>query len=145
MNIRERRAEGFVAVRALLETGGLPSNGLERTRGWIVEEGSLIIAHIAMEETEDAVVLRSLATAPAAQSRGVARRLMDLAEAEAGNRAILLRTKTIGSWVSSRGYTLVGSEQIPTSIRTTSEFEGSLCSGFPIYVRWSEPHPPESG
>ena len=106
MNIRERRAEDFVAVRALLETGGLPSNGLERARGWIVEEGNQIIAHIAMEETEDAVVLRSLATAPAAQSRGIARRLMDLAEAEAGNRAILLRTRTVGPWVSRRGYSI---------------------------------------
>ena len=145
MNIRERRAEDFVAVRALLETRGLPSNGLERTRGWIVEEGNQIIAHIAMEETEDAVVLRSLVTAPATQGRGIARRLMDLAEAEAGNRAILLRTRTVGPWVSRRGYTLAGSEHIPASIRSTSEFEGSLCSGFPIYVRPSVPHPPESG
>jgi hypothetical protein len=32
MIIRERQAEDFVAVRALLETGGLPSNGLECTR-----------------------------------------------------------------------------------------------------------------
>ncbi len=32
MMIRERQAEDFVAVRALLETGGLPSNGLECTR-----------------------------------------------------------------------------------------------------------------
>lgn len=135
MNIRERREEDLVAVRALIETAGLPPNGLERTRGWIAEEGSQIIAHIAMEETEDAIVLRSLATAPAAQRRGIARRLMDLAEAEAGHRVILLRTRTVGPWVSRRGYTLVGSEQIPASIRTTSEFEGSLCSSFPIYLR----------
>lgn len=130
MDIRGRRAEDFEAVRALLETGGLPSNGLERTRGWVAEECDQIISHIAIEETEDAVVLRSSATAPAAQGRGIARRLMDLAEAEAGERAVLLRTRTVGPWVSRRGYSLASSDQIPASVRTTSEFEGSLCSGF---------------
>lgn len=135
MNIRERKAEDLEAVRALLETGGLPSSGLERTRGWVVEEDGQIISHIAMEETEDAVVLRSLATAPAAQGRGVARRLMELAEAQAGERVALLRTRTIGPWVARRGYSLASSDQIPASVRSTSEFERSLCSGFPIYLR----------
>ena len=135
MDIRERQAEDFPAIGTLLEIAGLPSSGLERTRGWVAEECGQIISHIAMEETEDAVVLRSLATAPAAQGRGIAKRLMDLAEAEAGDRAILLRTRTVGPWVSRRGYSLVGSDQIPASVRATSEFEGSLCTGFPVYLR----------
>ena len=135
MNIRERQAEDFPAIGTLLEAAGLPSSGLERTRGWVAEECCQIISHIAMEEAGDAVVLRSLATAPAAQGRGIAKRLMDLAEAEAGNRVILLRTRTVGPWVSRRGYSLAGSNQIPASVRATSEFEGSLCSGFPVYVR----------
>ena len=135
MNIRERQAEDFPAIGTLLEAAGLPSSGLERTRGWVAEECGQIISHIAMEETGDAVVLRSLATAPAAQGRGIAKRLMDLAEAEAGNRVILLRTRTVGPWVLRRGYSLAGSNQIPASVRATSEFEGSLCSGFPVYVR----------
>lgn len=61
MNIRERRAEDLDAVRGLLETGGLPSKGLERTIGWIAEENGQIISHIAVEEADNAVVLRSLA------------------------------------------------------------------------------------
>lgn len=137
MNIRERRAEDVDAVRTLLETGGLPWSGLERSRGWVAEEEGEIVSHIAIEETEDAVVLRSLATTPVGRGRGLARRLMDQAEAEAGDRTILLRTKTVGPWVSRRGYVLAGPEQIPASVRTTSEFEGSLCSGFPIYIRRS--------
>lgn len=96
MNILERRTEDIEAVRALLETGELPSSGLERTRGWVAMEGGQIISHIAMEETDDAVVLRSLATAPSAQGRGIARQLMDLAEAQAGERTLLLRTITVG-------------------------------------------------
>ena len=135
MNVRERQAEDLGAVRSLLETGGLPLRGLERTIGWIAEENGQIISHIALEEAEGAVVLRSLATAPAARRRGTARQLMDLAEAHAGNRPILLRTKTVGPWVLRRGYALIASDQVPQSVRSTSEFEGSMCSGYPIYMR----------
>ena len=135
MNVRERQAEDLEAVRGLLETGGLPSRGLERTIGWIAEENGQIISHIALEEAEGAVVLRSLATAPTALGRGTARQLMDLAEAHAGNRPILLRTKTVGAWVLRRGYALISSDQVPQSVRSTSEFEGSMCSGYPIYMK----------
>ncbi len=133
MNIRERRAEDLEAVRGLLETSGLPSNGLERSIGWIAEENGQIISHIALEEADDAVVLRSLATASASQGRGTGSQLMDIAEAHAGNRTILLRTKTVGPWVLRRGYALIASDQIPVSALSTSEFEGSMCSGYPIY------------
>ena len=133
MNIRGRRAEDSEAVRGLLETGGLPSKGLERSIGWIAEENGGIISHIALEEADGAVVLRSLATAPAAQGRGAARQLMDIAEAYAGNRTILLRTKTVGPWVFRRGYALIAPDQVPAGARSTSEFEESMCSGYPIY------------
>ncbi|MCL5670378.1 MAG: GNAT family N-acetyltransferase [Acidobacteria bacterium] len=135
MTIRERQSGDMEFVRALLETSGLPFNGIERTRGWIAEENGQIVSHIALEEADDAVVLRSLATAPAAQGRGAARRLMELAETDAGNRRILLRTKTVGPWVLRRGYVLIASDQVPASVRSTSEFEGSMCSGYPIYMK----------
>jgi len=135
MNIREKQPEDFEAVRALLVTGGLPAKGLERTKGWVAEENGKIISHIALEEAEGAVVLRSLATAPAAQGRGAARQLMDVAERYAGNRPILLRTKTVGPWVLRRGYVLIASDQVPQGVRSTPEFEGSMCSGYPIYMK----------
>lgn len=135
MKIRERQAEDLEAVRLLLETSGLPSKGLERTRGWVAEESGQIISHVALEETQDAVVLRSLATSPAAQGRGAARHLMEVAEKHAGARLILLRTKTVGPWVLRRGYAPIASDRVPTSLRTTSEFEGSMCSGYPIYMK----------
>jgi N-acetylglutamate synthase-like GNAT family acetyltransferase len=135
MNVRERQTEDLEAVRGLLEIGGLPSKGLERTIGWIAEENGQIVSHIALEEAEGSVVLRSLATAPAAQGRGAARQLMDLAETHAGNRTIFLRTKTVGPWVLRRGYALIASDQVPQSVRSTSESEGSMCSGYPIYMK----------
>lgn len=135
MNIRSRQAEDLETVRTLLETSGIPFNGMERTRGWIAEENGQIISHIAVEEATDAVVLRSLVTAPVARGRGTARRLIDLAEAHAGNRSIFLRTKTVGPWVLRRGYALIASDLVPASVRTTSEFEGPICSGYPIYMK----------
>lgn len=138
MNIRERNASDLDSVRTLLEAADLPIRGLERTRGWVAEEDGQIVAHLAIEEAADAVVLRSLVTAPHAQGRGIARALMDLAESEAGNRVLLLRTKTVGPWVLRRGYALVKSDQVPAGARETSEFEGSMCSGFPIYAKSSE-------
>lgn len=135
MNVRERNENDLDSVRGLLESAGLPFNGMERTCGWVVEEAGQIVAHIAIEGMPDAVVLRSLATAPVAQGRGYARKLIERAEAEAGVRTLLLRTKTVGPWVVRRGYTLANSDQVPNSVRATSEFEGSLCSGFPIYIK----------
>lgn len=135
MGIRERLESDFDQVRMLLENAGLPEKGIDRTRGWVAEENGQVISHIALEEMGDAVVLRSLATAPSSRGRGLARALMDLAEEQAGSRAILLRTKTVGPWVLRRGYVPAEPEQIPQSVRATSEFEGSLCSGFPVYIR----------
>lgn len=135
MEIRERQPKDLESVRNLLEAAGLPFTGIERTRGWVAEEAGQIVAHIAIEETEDAVVLRSLVTAAAEQGRGIARRLMDLAEAQADGRVLLLRTKTVGPWVLRRDYKHASAEQLPVSAQSTTEFEGALCSGFPIYIR----------
>jgi N-acetylglutamate synthase-like GNAT family acetyltransferase len=80
-------------------------------------------------------VLRSLAVAPSAQGQGLARRLMDLAEQAIGGRTLLLRTRTIGPWVERRGYSRANPDQIPESVRGTTEFEGALCSGCPAYIK----------
>jgi len=135
MNIRERQLSDLDSVLTLLEAADLPSRGLERTIGWVAEENGHLVGHIAMELTSDAAVLRSLAVAPSVQGRGLARRLMDLAEGAAENRTLLFRTKTIGSWAERRGYFQAKPDSIPASVRGTSEFEGSLCSGYPIYVK----------
>jgi len=118
-----------------LEAANLPSKGLERTEGWVAEENGRLLGHVALERKKDAAVLRSLVVVPSAQGQGLGRLLMDLAEREAGNRTVLLRTRTIGPWAVRRGYSLAKPEHIPESIRGTTEFEGSLCSGFPAYVK----------
>lgn len=135
MIVRDRQPGDLESVLTLLETSGLPWNGIERTRGWVAEEDGQIISHIAFEEADGAVVLRSLATTPAGQGRGAASRLIELAEESAGKRKIILRSKTVGPWMLRRGYALIMSDQVPESVRSTSEFEGSMCSGYPIYMK----------
>ncbi|MDR3669514.1 MAG: GNAT family N-acetyltransferase, partial [Holophaga sp.] len=113
MTIRTRQAEDLDGVRALLEAAGLPVEGLEATDGWVAGEPGRPIGHVALERTGDAAVLRSLVVAPAVRGQGLARRLMERAEREAGNRPLLLKTQTIGAWVERRGYRHAGLAQIP--------------------------------
>jgi amino-acid N-acetyltransferase len=101
----------------------------------VAEENGRLLGHVALERTGDAAVLRSLVVAPSAQGQGLARRLLGLAENQAGHRILLLKTRTIGPWVERRGYCRANPGQIPESVRGTTEFEGSLCSGYPAYVK----------
>lgn len=124
------------AIDAMLQAEELPVTGLERTRGWVAEDNGTIVGHIAVEETSDAVVLRSLVVVPESRGTGVARLLVEQAEAAAGDRVMALRTKTVGPWMERRGYRLIASSDLlPSSLRATSEFSGSLCSGYPIYLK----------
>jgi N-acetylglutamate synthase-like GNAT family acetyltransferase len=135
MNIRIRQAEDRQAVDRLLEAVALPSSGLERTEGWVIEENGEILGHVAVELTTDVAVIRSLVVAPHAQGRGFARRLMEMAEHQAGTRTLALRTDSIGAWVERHGYVRTTADQLPASVRTTSQFEGSLCSSYPVYAK----------
>ena len=135
MNIRKRSIEDRQAVDRLLKAVDLPSNGLDRTEGWVVEEDGEILGHVAVELAAEVAVLRSLVVAPQAQGRGLARQLMDLAERAGGNRTLALRTDSIGPWAERRGYVRTSVDRLPASVRTTTQFEGSLRAGSPVYAK----------
>jgi N-acetylglutamate synthase-like GNAT family acetyltransferase len=133
--IRASRPEDRPFIDALLQTENLPLTGLDRAQGWVAEFGGQIIGHIALEGVKDAVVLRSLVVTPARRGKGLARRLLAQAECAAGSRVVALRTKTVGPWIERLGYCRIDSIQLPKSLLDTSEFSGTLCSGFPIYLK----------
>jgi SAM-dependent methyltransferase/N-acetylglutamate synthase-like GNAT family acetyltransferase len=135
VTVRERKNSDRPSIDNLLHSAQLPTNGLEQTRGWVAEIGGQLIGHIALEESGDAVLLRSLVVAQNFQGKGIARQLLDRAEQEIGERVALLRTKSVGAWVERRGYHPASAGQIPQSLLGTSEFEGSLCSGYPVFIK----------
>jgi arsenate reductase len=133
--IRPSTSQDMPTVIAMLKAEDLPCEELEMTIGWVAERAGAIIGHVGLELTDDAAVLRSLVVTPDIRGHGVARRLMDRAEHEAAGRDIFLRTQSIGPWVVRRGYIQVGIDQVPPSIKRTSEFSGCTCSGCPIYFK----------
>jgi SAM-dependent methyltransferase/N-acetylglutamate synthase-like GNAT family acetyltransferase len=119
----------------MLTVAALTSEGLDRTEGWVVEEQGRILGHVAAEITADAAVLRSLVVAPVAQQQGLGRKLLREAEQAMGKRTLVLKTETVGPWMERQGYRRVKLDQVPTSILTTTQFSGSLCSQCPIYLK----------
>jgi SAM-dependent methyltransferase/GNAT superfamily N-acetyltransferase len=138
MSIRKRIPQDLPEAAMLLEAVLLPAKGLDRTEGWVIEEQGRIIGHVAIEITSDAAVLRSLVVDAAQQGRGLGRLLLDAAEAQVGQRSVILKTNTIGPWVERRGYRRTAQDQVPSSVLATTQFEGSLCAGYPVYIKPSE-------
>jgi len=135
MSLRKRTPEDLSEVSRLLAAVKLPAEGLDRTEGWVSEELGRIVGHVAIEMTSDAAVLRSLVVDASRQGGGLGRQLLDVAEACAGPRPVVLKTDAIGAWVERRGYLLTPRGRIPPSVLATTQFEGSLCSGYPVYLK----------
>jgi len=133
MCLRKRLPADLPQVIQLLESLGLPADGLEATEGWVMEDQGQITGHVALEETSDAAVLRSLAVDPRLQGMGRGGQLLSMAEAAAQGRIIVLRTQTIGPWMKRQGYIPSTLAQVPESVRETTQFSGSLCASTPIY------------
>ena len=141
MRLRKRLPGDVPAVLQLLEAAGLPSEGLEPTEGWVAEAGGAVVGHIALERTSDAAVLRSLVVHPDQRRAGLGAKLMDAAETASGVLPCVLKTDAIGPWVVRRGYRSAALDQIPASVRTTSQFTGRLCAGTPVYLKESSMDP----
>lgn len=135
MSIRKRTPEDLPAISRLLEAVHLPATGLERTEGWVCELDGQVVGHVALEATPDAAVIRSLVVAAARQGQGLGAQLLDAAEVAAGGRTRVLKTDSIGPWVQRRDYQAAALAEVPASVLTTTQFEGSLCSGYPVFMR----------
>lgn len=133
--IRRREAADQAAVIALLTAAGLPADGLERTVGWVAEAGGQLQGHVALEVTPEAGVIRSLVVAPTLRGGGLGRALLDVAEAALTTGPLVLKTDTIAAWVQRRGYRPVTLGEVPPGVRSTTQFEGSLCASTPVYLK----------
>lgn len=133
--IRPREPRDRPAVEALLAAAGLPAEGLDRTTGWVAESEGRVAGHVALESTPDAGVIRSLVVAPNLRGSGQGRALLDAAEAAVTVGPLVLKTDAIAAWVMRRGYRAVTLGEVPPGVRTTTQFEGALCAGTPVFLK----------
>lgn len=141
MRLRKRLPSDQSQVLQLLISAGLPPDGLEHTEGWVLEAAGTILGHIAGEPASGALVLRSLAVAADHRGQGLAAQLLTAAEATAAGRVLVLKTDNLGPWLERRGFARVSPDQVPQSIRTTTQFAGPLCAGTPVYLKESGMNP----
>ena len=133
MEIRDRRPEDLAAVQALLQAEKLPLDGLEATRGWVACECERVVGHVALDDTEQGSVLRSLVVGSAERTAGIGAALLHKAEGEAAQGNVFLRTSTIQEWVLRLGYERIDADAVPEKVSGTVEFSGVICSSVPVF------------
>lgn len=139
MKVRPGRQADLAAVRALLESAGLPDRDLGDHLATLLvgEQGGGIVATGAIEPLGDCCLLRSVAVAPGFQGRGWGRRmttqLLDLARAIGTHDVYLLTTGAAG-YFARRGFATVSRENAPELVRRTRQF-AELCSATAVLMR----------
>ncbi len=131
LRLADQRDEA--AVHALLTQSSLPVDGVsEALLGFIVAEdhGTIVgVAGIERCGSGEHALLRSVAVTPAWRNRGLGRKLVAraLAEAEArGVSAMYLLTTTAEGYFPSFGFAVTPREEVPDDVRNTGEFK-SVC------------------
>lgn len=115
--IRPARPEDVPAIEVLLASSGLTAVAIAASRErFLVADRNGIAGVVGSEYVPGAVLLRSLAVAPAARKAGVAAALMDeaLARAEAAGSAVAyLFTNTAAGYFAGRGFAPVERGDVP--------------------------------
>ncbi|HUO18427.1 MAG TPA: arsenic resistance N-acetyltransferase ArsN2 [Steroidobacteraceae bacterium] len=130
---RAASADDLIAIRALLESAGLPTSDLESARPQFVairEQGKLIAAG-ALQRFGAAALLRSVAVS--ADSRGMGCGGLIVAELErlareAGVERLILLTQTAARFFAQRGYQVMERGSAPVEVQGSEEFR-CLCPG----------------
>lgn len=118
--IRPARPEDVPAIEELLASSGLTAVEIAagRERFLVADRGGVAGA-VGSEYVPGAVLLRSLAVAPAARKAGIAAALMDaaLARAEAAGCAVAyLFTNTAAAYFAGRGFKLAERGDVPQAL-----------------------------
>lgn len=125
--IRAASPSDLPAVERLLKANDLPLDGVSEALGtFVVAESSGDIVGVAgLEICCDDALLRSVAVHPEWRSKGVGRKLVAraIADAEArGLHALYLLTTTAERYFPSFGFSTVDRKEIPADVRATKEF-----------------------
>jgi amino-acid N-acetyltransferase len=130
--IRPASSNDLPRIEALLTASGLPTAGVEQSiDGFLVaEHDGALVGVVGLEQCcREYGLLRSTAVAPEWQGRGVGRRLVERAIAEAesrGTKALYLLTLSAERYFPSFGFVETTRDTVPDQVRATEEFS-SIC------------------
>ena len=122
----------------LIKKNDLPADDIsEQTKLFVIEENKTVIGTVGIEIYSDDALLRSLSVDADKRSRGIGKLLVDFIENFAlGQRIsnIYLLTTTAEKFFQRKGYTIIGREDVPESIRYSSEFS-KVCPASAIVMK----------
>ncbi len=126
-------------AKALLEEVNLPTSDIDSEIiknfvGYYVD--GRLVALGGVEIYKEQALLRSLATTPAHQRKGLAHKIVSALEdlaCRSGVFDLYLVTETAESYFSNRGYTRIDREAAPFSIANTTQFR-ELCPVSAVFM-----------
>ncbi|UCH26793.1 MAG: GNAT family N-acetyltransferase [Trueperaceae bacterium] len=138
LKIRAASEGDFTFIVSLLKRAGLPKDGLQDTRLYVLENGGRIVGLIGFEAYGDAVLLRSLVVEPTWRGEGYGTALLQHAIAEAhrsGACVVYGLTLTIADWLERLGFEEVSKSSIPSPILSSAEFQGACPASARLFRR----------
>ena len=118
------------AIRALLESNGLPTADLETSRPefYVASEDAVVVGVGGLQRFDSAGLLRSVAVSLSHRRSGLGSRIVEFIErraADAGLSDIYLLTETAEHFFGKRGYRTIERRNVPGVVQASAEF-GSL-------------------
>jgi amino-acid N-acetyltransferase len=128
---RAASADDLIAIRALLESAGLPTSDLASARPEFVaiREGGHLIAAGAVQCFGSSALLRSVVVSPERRGMGLGNAIVAELERRARESQIerlILLTQTAAKFFARCGYAVVERSVAPAEVQESEEFR-SLC------------------
>ena len=139
--LRAARAPDLPVVERLLRAAELPVAGVAEAFATflVAEHRDAIVGVAGLELHGDNALLRSVAVAPAWQSRGLGRELVEQAIALAEShslRAIYLLTTTAERYFPAFGFEATDRQSVPNDVRQSPEFTDACPASALAMVRF---------
>jgi N-acetylglutamate synthase-like GNAT family acetyltransferase len=124
-------AQDLIAIRALLERSGLPTDDLESARPefTIIRADSRVIAAGALQRFGSSALLRSVVVAESHRGRGLGQVIvfeLERVARAAGISRLVLLTQTAAGFFARQDYRVIERSSAPEDMRGSEEFR-SLC------------------
>ena len=130
MHIVPVNQNNFSSALHLLKQNNLPTEDItDTTKLFVMESGNDIIGTIGIEFHDGEALLRSLSVDADKRTKGLGQQLVQYIEdyaGENGAKSMWLLTTTAETFFSKRNYQRIEREQVPESIKSSSEFK-SVC------------------